>query len=101
MKTIGTWLILAPLCALVLIFALLNRHNVSLELNPFNTDLPALHYEMPLFLLLFIAFAAGCLVGAAIHWLGQSQQRQRARALRAENEHLKQRLNHLPHLPDM
>lgn len=101
MKTIVKWLFLLPLGAVLLLFAVINRQDVSLSLNPFAIDIPELQFNAPLFVLLFAAFACGCVIGSIMHWLGQNPQRRRMRALKAENEHLHQRIAHLPRLPDM
>lgn len=95
------WLILAPIFAFLLLFAVLNRQNVLLSFNPFETAISELQFEIPLFLLLFIVFALGCVSGAVLHWMGQGPQRRHIRNLKLENEHLRQRLTHLPHLPEM
>jgi uncharacterized integral membrane protein len=101
MKSFLTWLVLLPSAALLLLFALLNRQIVGLSLNPFAIDIPELQIDAPLFLVVFAAFIGGVLCGACLNWLGHGPQRQRLRALRAENEHLRHRIAHLPHLPEI
>lgn len=104
------WIFLVIPVALVLIaFALANRHDVPLILDPFAPGNPALAYDVPLFVLLLGCIILGLIMGGIATWFGQGQWRKTARLrsaeaseLRRETERLNQKLEasaqrHLPH----
>jgi len=104
-KTIAA-LILVPLAVFIVALAIANRHPVTLSLDPLAPDQPALAVTQPLFLILLLAVLAGVIVGGVASWLRQGRWRRaarrteaEARALRAENETLKQRLDAGEHVP--
>ena len=61
----STLLILVPVAAIAVILALANREVVNFRLLPF-TDEPATILAMPLFLLVFLSFFLGVLLGGAV-----------------------------------
>src|SRR5690554_5322612 len=77
-KIVQLFLIL-PLTILLVVFAVANRHFVTLSLDPFGGDNPALSLQVPLFLLFFITLTLGVLIGGIAAWLGQGKWRRRAR----------------------
>jgi len=91
-------LVLVPLAVVAVLVAVANRHAVTVALDPSGTA-PALAVTAPLFAILFGALIAGVVVGGTAAWLRQRRHRRAARraeaevrALRAETEALKQRL---------
>jgi len=60
---LSTYLIAIPAIVVAVFIAVANRTGVLLSLDPFSRDNPAIAFEMPLFLALFIAFGLGILVG--------------------------------------
>jgi uncharacterized integral membrane protein len=97
-KRIVGWLVLVPLCALLIVFALANRQFVALNFNPFVSPelLQQPGYGVPLFLVLYVVLLVGVMLGGIATWFAQSQHRQRerhwrreARALSAELEALR------------
>ncbi len=77
--------------ALVAIFAIINMHNVRVEIDPFGLDLAALKaFEMPLSVVVFATLAVGLLVGVVLeNDRGRPVRREMMRQ-RAEIAQLKQ-----------
>ncbi|WP_375451200.1 lipopolysaccharide assembly protein LapA domain-containing protein [uncultured Devosia sp.] len=85
-KRIIGWLVLVPLCALLIVFALANRQVVALNFNPFVSPdlLQTSGYGVPLFLVLYVVLLVGVMLGGVATWFAQSQHRQRERHWRRE-----------------
>jgi uncharacterized integral membrane protein len=85
-KRIVGWLVLVPLCALLIVFALANRQFVALNFNPFVSPelLQQPGYGVPLFLVLYVVLLVGVMLGGIATWFAQSQHRQRERHWRRE-----------------
>jgi uncharacterized integral membrane protein len=99
LRKIVTALILLPIMALVVLFAVANRSAVTISLDPFAGQPPMFAASIPLFVLLLIVLIAGVIVGGISSWLRQSRWRRRARRLagelkaaRAETETLRRQL---------
>jgi uncharacterized integral membrane protein len=89
-------IILVPLAVLIIAFAVANRQNVTVSLDPFNPDVPAASLTKPLFIVLLAVLVLGVIVGGIASWLRQAKWRRAARRLerdvanlRAEIETLK------------
>jgi uncharacterized integral membrane protein len=78
------WLILIPVLAALALLGVANDHLVPVRLNPFEPDDPVLQVELALYMVVFLAFALGALVGALAMWNGQRRWRRRARREREE-----------------
>ena len=79
------WLILALIAALVIVpFGVVNRHPVTVSLDPFARPQPLLSADIPLSLLMFLTFMAGLIVGGLVVWFGQGKWRRTARTSRRE-----------------
>ncbi len=95
------WLfVIFPVGAVLVAFALANRHAVRLNLDPFSIEDPFLALDAPFFLFLLAALLTGLLLGGFVTWLGQGKWRREARnraletrALRAEREQLNSQLH--------
>ncbi len=71
---------------IAIVIALANRDAVTFSLDPFSKDHPALAFVTPLYLLVFLAFIAGVLIGGVlVMWTGW-RRRSRARAKQEEKE---------------
>jgi uncharacterized integral membrane protein len=86
MKRFFFYLIFIPIAVVVLLFAVANREVVTLSLDPFSRDQPAMAFDAPLFLILFAVLALGVLVGGIAAWLSQGRNRRALRQARAEAE---------------
>lgn len=82
--------ILVPLAIVLVAFAVANRAPTAFTLDPFNPGNPALTWQLPLFVLLFAAAAAGMIVGSVATWVRQGRYRKLARQRSQEAEALKQ-----------
>jgi|tagenome__1003787_1003787.scaffolds.fasta_scaffold20743264_3 uncharacterized integral membrane protein len=86
MKRFALYLVFVPVAVVILLFALANREIVTLSLDPFGADEPALAFTAPLFIVLFIVLMLGVLVGGIASWLNQGGKRRALRQARAEAE---------------
>ena len=98
-RKIVTTLIVVPLGALIVVFAVANRHMVTVSLDPFGSDAPSLSGTVPLFLLILLMVAIGVIAGGTATWFNQAKWRRaarrldsEARALRNERDGLKTQL---------
>lgn len=84
MKTFFKWLLLLPLGALALVFAIANRHMVTVVFDPFGNDVQGLQLTAPLFIVLFLAVMVGVILGGVGSWLAQGKYRRLARTTRSD-----------------
>jgi uncharacterized integral membrane protein len=92
-KIVG-WLVLVPLCLVLVAFALANRQLVAVNLNPFGSPASAdvAGYGIPLFVILYIVLLVGVLLGGTATWFAQAEHRKRERQWRREAQALNQEL---------
>lgn len=79
LSTILKWAILLPVFAGVVLLAIANDQNVTVNLNPFDRSDPLLRVVLPLYQLAFLIFVVGVLLGGLIAWNGQLRRRRRLR----------------------
>ena len=84
LRKIVTAIIVVPLAAIIIAFAVANRQAVTVSFDPFSTTSPAYATTLPLFVLLFIVLILGVIIGGIAAWLRQSNWRRTARALDAD-----------------
>lgn len=90
MKTFLRWLVLLPVAIVALLFALANRHNVTVSLDPFaSNDIQGPQITAPLFIIVILAVMLGAVLGGAATWLRQGRHRKAARAANTEAERLR------------
>jgi uncharacterized integral membrane protein len=96
-------LILIPLALILVSFAVANRQTVTVSFDPFDRVDPAFSVALPLYVLILALVIAGVVLGGVAAWLRQGKWRGRARLaeskareLRLENDHLKQRGGAVP-----
>jgi uncharacterized integral membrane protein len=77
-------LVWIPLAILFVIFAVANRHLVTVSFDPFNSTTPTVALTLPLFVVLILVAILGVLAGGAATWLRQGHWRRAARAHAAE-----------------
>ena len=80
-------LLFIPVAAAFVVFAVANRHEVTLNLWP----LP-LEVDLPVYIAVLGAFAAGMAIGGSAQWISDGRWRRRARAGRREASALERRL---------
>jgi uncharacterized integral membrane protein len=88
-------LILIPLGLICVVFAVANRHFVTVSFDPFNTTDPALAVSLPLFVLIIAVAVVGVLAGGSATWLGQRRWRRAARRHEADARAAKAQLTDL------
>ena len=83
-RKIFNFAVLLPLAVLFVVFAVANRHAVTVSFDPFNTSEPAIGVSLPLFLVIILSAIGGVVAGGAATWLRQSRWRRAARRHEAE-----------------
>jgi uncharacterized integral membrane protein len=87
------WLVLVPLCGILIAFALANRQLVTVNVNPFVTPAdPTAGYGIPLFIVLYVVLLIGVLLGGIATWFAQGHHRRRERHWRREAHQLSSEL---------
>ena len=94
-KRIVGWIVLVPLCGILVVFALANRQLVSVNFNPFSVAgadpaLPGM--SVPMFLVIFGVLLIGILLGGIATWFSQGPHRRDERTFKRENERLHREL---------
>src|SRR3954453_20669194 len=74
-----TALIVIPLGLLFVVFAVANRHFVTLSFDPFNTRDPSISVTMPLFAVIIVVAILGVVAGGTATWFRQRHWRRAAR----------------------
>ena len=72
-------LVVIPLGLILMVFAVANRHFVTVSFDPFVSNDPSFSVTLPLFLLLIVVAALGVLAGGCAVWFGQRHWRRAAR----------------------
>ena len=83
LRTLLTAVVLVPLAALILLFAVANRQWISVSLDPFSAQDPALAVSLPVFFVVLFAVMVGVLIGGTATWFSQAKWRRAARQHRA------------------
>ncbi len=79
------WLFVAiPVAIILIVFSVANRSPVTMVLDPFSTDNPAISFTLPFFVFLFSALVTGMLLGGLLVWLGQGRYRKAAKLSASE-----------------
>jgi uncharacterized integral membrane protein len=96
-RKIVTAVILVPLAAIIIAFAVANRQTVTVSFDPFDAAQPAYAASLPLFVLIFILVIFGVILGGVAAWLRQARWRWAARRAEKENQELRLELDRLRH----
>ncbi|BAT61716.1 hypothetical protein GJW-30_1_04277 [Variibacter gotjawalensis] len=100
--------VVVPLGIIFVVFAVANRHFVTVSLDPFGEAAPELSVTVPLFILIILLMVVGVLIGSLATWISQGRWRKAARqseselrALRVERDALQPEVkrNEVPLLP--
>lgn len=78
-KRILMLLLSIPAAIFLVVLAVANRHMVTLVLDPFNLENPAISLPLPFYVFLFSALILGVFLGGVATWMTQSKWRQTAR----------------------
>ena len=87
LRRIVGWVVLVPLCLVLVVFALANRQLVVVNFNPFvpSEALTTPGVGVPLFLVLFTVLLFGVVLGGIATWFAQGQHRRDERASTARS----------------
>jgi uncharacterized integral membrane protein len=84
MRKFFTALVLIPLGLLFIVFAVANRHLVTVSLDPFNTSDPSVGFTLPLFVVIIAVAILGVAAGGLATWFRQRHWRRAARQHEAD-----------------
>ncbi len=77
-------LVVLPLAIVFIVFAVANRHMVTLSFDPFDSGDAALSATLPLFVVIIAFVTMGVVTGGIATWIGQRRWRRAARLHEAE-----------------
>jgi len=77
-------LVVIPLGIFFVIFAVANRHLVTVSFDPFNSVTPTVAVTLPLFVVIIAVAAVGVVAGGMATWFRQGRWRRAARQSEAE-----------------
>lgn len=92
LRKIFNVLVILPLAILFVVFAVANRHIVTLSFDPFNSSDPALGVSLPLFVVIIVVAMFGVIAGGVATWFGQRHWRRAARLHEADARHARAEL---------
>jgi len=84
MRKFLTALVVIPLGIFFVIFAVANRHLVTVSFDPFNSTTPTVAVTLPLFVVIIAVAMLGVLAGGMATWFRQGRFRRAARRNEAE-----------------
>src|SRR5258708_4000797 len=84
MRKFFTALIVIPLGLLFIVFAVANRHMITVSFDPFNSRDPSVGVTMPLFAVIIVVAILGVAAGGAAAWFRQRHWRRAARQYEAD-----------------
>ena len=84
MRKFFTALIVIPLGLLFVVFAVANRHFVTVSFDPFNSRDPSVGVTMPLFAVIIVVAILGVVAGGTATWFRQRHSRRAARQSEAD-----------------
>jgi len=84
MRRFFTALIVIPLALLFIVFAVANRHFVTVSFDPFNARDPSIAIALPLFAVIILVAMLGVVAGGIATWIRQGYWRRSARQYEAE-----------------
>ena len=84
MRKFFTALVLIPLGLLFIVFAVANRHLVTVSFDPFNASDPSVGFTLPLFVAIIAVAIVGVAAGGLATWFRQRHWRRTARQCEAD-----------------
>jgi len=92
MRKFFTGLVLIPLGLIFVVFAVANRHAVTVSFDPFNSTDPSLGVRLPLFVVIIAVAILGVVAGGTATWFRQRHWRRAARRHEAEARQMQAQL---------
>jgi uncharacterized integral membrane protein len=84
MRKFLTALVLIPLGLIFIVFAVANRHEVTVSFDPFNSTDPSVGVTLPLFVVIIATAILGVVAGGTVTWFRQRHWRRAARQHEAD-----------------
>jgi uncharacterized integral membrane protein len=84
MRKFFTALVVIPLGLIFVVFAVANRHLVTVSFDPFNSSDPSIAVRLPLFVVIIVMAIAGVVAGSCATWFRQRRWRRAARQHEAD-----------------
>src|SRR4029077_11290284 len=84
MRKLLSAVVVIPLGLIFIIFAVANRHLVTVSFDPFNSTDPSIAVTLPLFAVIIAAAILGVIAGASATWFRQRRWRRAARQHEAD-----------------
>lgn len=84
MRKFFTALVVIPIFVLLVVFAVANRHFVTVSFDPFNSADPSVAVTLPLFVVIIVVAILGVAAGGIATWFRQRHWRRAARQHEAE-----------------
>lgn len=92
MRKFLTAVVLIPLGLIFIVFAVANRHLVTVSFDPFNSIDPAVAVTMPLFAVIIAVAIVGVAAGGCATWFRQRHWRRAARQHEADARQVRAQL---------
>ena len=84
--------VIIPLGIFLIIFAVANRHLVTVSFDPFNSATPTVAVTLPLFVVIIAVAMLGVLAGGMATWFRQGRWRRAARQSETEASRMRTQL---------
>ena len=84
MRKFFSALVVIPLGVLFIVFAVANRHSVTVSFDPFDSVNPSVAMTMPLFVVIILVAILGVAAGGSATWFRQRRWRRASRQHEAE-----------------
>src|ERR1700731_3960083 len=95
MRKFFTALVLIPLGLIFVVFAVANRHLVTVSFDPFNSTDPSIAITLPLFVVIIAVAIVGVAAGGTATWFRQRHWRRAARQHEADARQARAQLSDL------
>ena len=95
MRKFLTVLVVIPLGLIFIVFAVANRHLVTVSFDPFNSVNPSLAVTLPLFVVIVVVAILGVAAGGIATWFRQRHWRRAARQHQADAQQMRAQLSDL------
>ena len=92
MRKFLTAVVLIPLGLIFVVFAVANRHLVTVSFDPFNSTDPSIAVTLPLFVVIIAVAIVGVVAGGAATWFRQRHWRRAARQHEADARQVRAQL---------
>jgi uncharacterized integral membrane protein len=84
MRKFFTAVVVVPLGLIFIVFAVANRHLVTVSFDPFNSSAPSVAIRLPLFIVIIAVAILGVAAGGSATWFRQRRWRRAARQHEAD-----------------